>query len=56
MKNERAVEILGEMLVSLRVQHMMKDIDGELEDGEVEMYKDRFEALNIGIMAIDKLD
>lgn len=54
MKIEDAIENLNDVLTVMKTQHMMKSIDGELEDGEVQMYRDRYESVHMGIRALEK--
>jgi hypothetical protein len=54
MKIEEAIEHLRDINTIAKTRHMMRDIDGELEDGEIQLYRERFEAVKMGMTALEK--
>jgi hypothetical protein len=54
MRIEEAIEHLRDINTIAKTRHMMRDVDGELEDGEIQLYRERFEAVKMGIAALEK--
>lgn len=54
MKPEQAIENLKDINTVARTRQMCRSIDGELEDGETQVYKDRFQAVNMAIEAVKR--
>lgn len=53
MDNKKAIEHLEDINTVARTRQMCRSIDGELEDGETQMYKDRFEAVAMAMAALE---
>ena len=53
---DKAIENLEEINMIAKTKHMMRSMDDELEKGELEVYKERFEAVKMGIEALEKKD
>ena len=54
MKIEKAIEHLKDINVIAKTRHMCRSMDGELEDGEIQVYRKRFESVKMAIKALEK--
>ena len=54
MRIEKAIEHLKDINVIAKTRHMCRSMDGELEDGEIQLYRERFEAVKMGMAALEK--
>lgn len=54
MKIEEVIEHLNDINTIARTRHMGRLMDGELEDGEIQVYRDRFEAVKMAVSALEK--
>lgn len=54
MRIEDAIELLEDINVVAKTKHMCRSMDDELEEGETQVYRDRFEAVKMGKAALEK--
>lgn len=51
---ERAIDDLKDINKALKVQHMIRDMDGETTREDMKIYRSRFASVNLGIFTLKK--